>query len=651
MGITFQDLFSGSISGSWATTDTEGMLSVVNDRALFGGGKASPAWGDPGLVYGPLNRSAVGAFTALIRLTNNSDDGPRVSLSPSATDAAATGAGSLTFDYPDTYGAWKTNRQRGRAIDYLFTVVPRPGGGFWCFLSGGEYGDFVEATLVGISDTEADATLYAHVANRNSVFHVDNATVLDTNSLPAALTTRFGPARGADDFGSGTTLSGRSTPYGSKAWTVASGTAGISGGDATLATGTVAQFDAGGACRVVEATLTRSDAGSRALLYFRGDGTDAGSWRVKLENDRISVHNAGGLVEQTGAIAFTEDVAYRIRVVDWLDYFEVHVDGTAYAQITSSTGSGNTQVGVGCENGAGLCAEVACYPAVHELNADFGPYTSVPAGQGAALSTDAFTAADGTALTTYGASWTVHTGTWEINTNRARMTTAGVSGVATRSTGTAGANHEVTAAITLPSTTPAYPIDWFAAVFARRSASDSYLMARLLYQDTSNEVELWEHNGASQTLIGYTNLGVGEVAPSSTHTLALAVYGPEAAAYFDGALVVQATTTVLTGSAAGMGVADTLPSGQPAWDDLEIRAAQLITNPTISNIQVTGVTSSGAVVTCDTDLACVVRVQYGTTAAYGLETADTASGTSHSRTLSGLTAATTYFYRVRADSG
>jgi hypothetical protein len=115
--------------------------------------------------------------------------------------------------------------------------------------------------------------------------------------------------------------------------------------------------------------------------------------------------------------------------------------------------------------------------------------------------------------------------------------------------------------------------------------------------------------------------------------------------------VVQATTTVLTGSRAGMGVDDNLPNGQPAWDNLEIRAAQLITNPTISNIQVGSVTSSGAVVTCDTDIACVVRVQYGTTTAYGLETADTASGTSHSRTLAGLTANTTYHYRVRADSG
>jgi hypothetical protein len=637
VGILFRDLFASSISGAWTRTDTESNLSVVAGRALFDGGLAAPAWGNPGLVYGPLVRANVGAFTALIRLTNNSDDGPRVSLSPSSTDAAAAGASHITFDYPDTLAGWTTNRQRGRAIDYLFTVVPRPGGGFWRFLSGGEYGDFVDATLVGISDTEAGATLYAHVANRNSVFHVDNATVLDTGSLPTALTTRFGPARGADDFGSGASLSGRSTPYGTKAWTVVSGTAGISGGNATLATGTCAQFDAGGACRVVEGYLTRSDAGSRAMLYFRGNNTDAGSWRVKAEFDRVSVHNASGLVDQTGAITFTEDVSYHVRVVDWLTYLEVFVNGTRYLQITSSVGNSNTRVGVGCENGTGLCAEVSAWPATVTLNSDFGPYTSVPKGQK-------------TALTTYSASWTAHTGTWQINTNRARMSAAGVNGIATRSTGTAGVNHEVKADILLPSTTPAYPIDWFPAVFARYTDVDNFVMARFLYQDTSNEVELWEHTGGVGTLIGYTNLGVSFLAPASTHNLALAVYGSEAAAYLDGLLVVQATTTVLTGSRAGMGVDDTLPNGQPAWDNLEIRAAQLITNPTISNIQVTGITASGATVTCDTDIACVVRVEYGTSIAYGLQTADGASGTSHSRTLSGLTASTTYHYRIRAES-
>jgi hypothetical protein len=650
MGVIFLDSFTSVISASWTKTDTEGKTSVVAQRALFNGGKASPAWDDPRLTYGPLTRSSLGAFTALLRLTNNSDDGPRVSLSPSSSNSSAAGSSHVTYDYPDHLGAWTANRLRGRAIDYLYVVVPRPSGGFWRFISGGEFGNFPTATLVGISDTETDATLYAHIANRNSVFYVDNAAVLDTGSLPAALATRYGPSLGADDFGSGSSLSGRNTPFGTKAWTVVSGTAGISGGNATLSSGSCAQFNAGAVPRVIEGYLTRSDSGSRAMLYFRGNNTDAGSWRVKAEFDRVSVHNASGLVDQTGAIAFTEDVAYHVRVVDYLTYLEVFVNGTRYLQITNSTGNTNTRVGVGCENGTGLCAEVACYPATVTLNSDFGPYTAVPQGQAGALFSNTFTGSNGVALSTHDSAWTAHTGTWVINTNRIRMSTAGVNGIASRSTGSAGVAHEIKADILLPSTTPVYPIDWFPAVFARYTDVDNFIMARFLYQDTSNEVELWQHVGGTGTLIGYTNLGVSQLAPSSTHNLALAVSGAEAAAYMDGLLVVQATTTVLTGSRAGIGVDDNLPNGQPSWDNVEIRAAVLIAGPVISGTAVTGIGTTTATVTCTTDVPSTVRVNYGTTTAYGSATAFTALGTTHVMPLSGLTANTLYHYQVEAQS-
>ena len=389
------------------------------------------------------------------------------------------------------------------------------------------------------------------------------------------------------------------------------------------------------------------------MLYFRGNNTDAGSWRVKAEVDRVSVHNASGLVDQTGAITFTEDVSYHVRVVDWLDYIEVHVNGTRYLQITSSVGNSNTRVGVGCENGTGLCAEVSAWPATVTLNSDFGPYTTVPEGQGAALTASTFTGSDGTALATHDAAWTVHAGAVVLNSNRAFIASGGSVVAATRSTGAAASNHEVKADITMPSTTPVYPIDWFPCVYARYTDIDNLIMARFLYQDTSNEVEVWQLVANTGTLIGYTNLGVGALAPSSTHSLALAVYGAEAAAYLDGMLVVQATTSILTGSRAGFGRREDNPanlSGTPAFDNLEIRAAQLITNPTISNIQVGSITSTSAVVTCTTDIAAVVRVNYGPTTAYGLATADGASGTSHSRTLSGLTPNTTYHYQVRAES-
>jgi hypothetical protein len=69
----------------------------------------------------------------------------------------------------------------------------------------------------------------------------------------------------------------------------------------------------------------------------------------------------------------------------------------------------------------------------------------------------------------------------------------------------------------------------------------------------------------------------------------------------------------------------------------------------ISNVQATGITSSGATITWTTDKASDSQVEYGTTTSYGSTTTlDTTLVTSHSEPLSGLTAATTYHYRVRS---
>jgi hypothetical protein len=565
---TFTTLGTVPFGGDWTVTDTGSHLSTVSGRLLFDGGIASPTWGDPGLVSAVgLARGTLGAFSVLVRLTNSSDDGPQISLSPSNTDPGATGSSAITFDYPDLLAGWKANVDRARSIDYLLTVVPRPEGGFWRFISGGEFGTFPTATLVGVSETETDATLYAHIANRNSVFYATNATFVPNASLPAALTTRYGPALGADDFASGASLSGRTTPYGAKAWSVATGSGTISSGRVAMASGLVAQFDAGAPVRMIEADITRTaTSGARPMIYFRGDGTNSGSWRVKAEVDRVSIHSSAGFVDQTGAITFTQDVAYKLRVVDWGNHIEVFVNGTSWLQVNSTLGASNTRVGIGSENGTGNIDNFSAWGTT-TLNTAFVAGMPVPKGL-TADTVDAFTAADGTTLPAYSAAWAANSGTWHINTNRARMTAAGVNGIATRTVN--GSNHEVKADIFLPSTTPAYPNDWFPAVFARYTDANNYVMARFLYQDSSNEVELWEVSASVSTLIGYINLGIGVLAPGSTHTLALAVQGNEAAAYLDNTLVVQATTSVPTGTRAGIGVQDNLPNGQPAWDNVTV---------------------------------------------------------------------------------
>ncbi|MEM3512803.1 MAG: M14 family zinc carboxypeptidase [Thermoplasmata archaeon] len=72
------------------------------------------------------------------------------------------------------------------------------------------------------------------------------------------------------------------------------------------------------------------------------------------------------------------------------------------------------------------------------------------------------------------------------------------------------------------------------------------------------------------------------------------------------------------------------------------------TPPVISNVAASGVTASSATITWETDDASTSVVEYGTTTLYG-QTATGSSGvTSHSVTLSGLTASTTYHFRVKS---
>jgi len=69
--------------------------------------------------------------------------------------------------------------------------------------------------------------------------------------------------------------------------------------------------------------------------------------------------------------------------------------------------------------------------------------------------------------------------------------------------------------------------------------------------------------------------------------------------------------------------------------------------PVIGSVSASSTTTSGATITWTTNEASDSQVQYGPTTSYGsLSALDSALVTSHARTLSGLSAATTYHYRV-----
>ncbi|MFZ5876797.1 MAG: fibronectin type III domain-containing protein [Nitrospirota bacterium] len=69
--------------------------------------------------------------------------------------------------------------------------------------------------------------------------------------------------------------------------------------------------------------------------------------------------------------------------------------------------------------------------------------------------------------------------------------------------------------------------------------------------------------------------------------------------------------------------------------------------PTISAVVANGITATGATITWTTNEAATTAAEYGTTTSYGASTAiDSTLVTAHTRTLSGLTPATTYHFRV-----
>jgi len=104
------------------------------------------------------------------------------------------------------------------------------------------------------------------------------------------------------------------------------------------------------------------------------------------------------------------------------------------------------------------------------------------------------------------------------------------------------------------------------------------------------------------------------------------------------------------------GTAVTINDTAPTSDQWDLALVEVMAPtssqppPVISAVATSGVTSSGVTVTWTTDQASSSQVDYGTTAAYGTSSPlNSTAVTSHSVTLSGLAASTTYHFRV--DSG
>ena len=566
----------------------------------------------------PLPRGRVGAVAATLRLGGDSalggeGYGPALVVGQSARPNALVlpDSRSLQFYYPQLrVSALDDPRNvsrryvsdlltRVRAIDYTWLAVPRPGGGVWWFVSGGsQFGTWPEATLVWVDDTDDGLGLLTDVSaglgNYMGELHYAGLQVLEASAVPTLLQERYGPALIYDGFDrpNATAGAGASTgrsARGHLAGIVAGGTASLAGGKLSLPAGVTVYWDTantGKVARVIECTVQTPATGVYDIrILFRGSGgstTTSVQWTNVLSHRCVVTIN-GVAVKTSGAAAAVLGLnrTARLRVIDYGNLVRAYIDdveSTAGDTACASTAAATqTQVGVavGGTGGTHLIDDFTVYPATITIPSPMGglvrpPIQGPPAPTGDAWHDIAFGTGSGLP-----AAFTVWSGTWEQAAGVARMTAAAVEGIATLDA--RKADHSIAFTMTVPNTTPTYPVDWFCGGVLRYTDSQNYIYFRTLYQTNSVEIfEVWEVVDGVQGSdpIGKINVGTA-VTPGVAYAVTAAANGNELAFYWDGELMLQCQTAILTGNHCGIAVilGSATGSGQPTWSDVVVKPA------------------------------------------------------------------------------
>lgn len=175
--------------GTLTITDTENKLSISGGALTCAGGKASPAFGDPGIWGGVLAR--VAGRTLITKLTHSAAN----TFMQIGWDSDASGA-SADNDYYLTntgviavYRANATTLSVGTytAAEFTYAIVLRTTGTFF-FVKGGSYTSW---TLLWVRSSENTASLYPAINNHSAAWSSAYLRVLD---LPAPFSTDYGLA-------------------------------------------------------------------------------------------------------------------------------------------------------------------------------------------------------------------------------------------------------------------------------------------------------------------------------------------------------------------------------------------------------------------------------------------------------------------------
>ncbi len=262
--------------GTRTVTDTESKLSIASGALTFVGGKTSPAYGDPRIVYPSIQRAAGKTFLADVDYSVSNKDS-YVGLSTSATPGNPANANVEVDINPQSNGTLYSylassttfaNLGSYTATSYKIATVLRSSGAFY-FMKGGA---FTNWTLMYIQSQGNTAALYPAIVNRNSVFTADNIRIPTATWLPTPL---------ASDGFSGATTDGmghaEANGGSGLAWTNTIGTWQSSSNvaSATALSGGIAArtLDAGNADVLIDVAPARS-AGNAGIVFRYQDSSN-----------------------------------------------------------------------------------------------------------------------------------------------------------------------------------------------------------------------------------------------------------------------------------------------------------------------------------------------------------------------------------------
>ncbi len=245
------DRAAGSVNGTAAepgpgvrtVTDTENKLSISGGAAVFAGGKAVPAWGDPGFVYGTTVVVRSPGLALYATYFSSAGVGPRPGFGNSATSSAPPvwqsmyGLNTATLFVVGEIGAYEVVVYTPTVGEIIESVQILRSVGLFPFRKKNE-----KWILDYVGSVNSAGALYPIIPNQSSSGAINVVKVAQLSWLPAPLTSDgFGTAGAlatSDGLGHAEGIAGGiGSGGGGKTWTGATWTAAAGKASNTPGTG------------------------------------------------------------------------------------------------------------------------------------------------------------------------------------------------------------------------------------------------------------------------------------------------------------------------------------------------------------------------------------------------------------------------------